>query len=66
MKTPKTDEQISRWIRQAKATLAVEGLHLCERGEKLVRAKLKGELSHQEFLRLALETAKAGGSKPIG
>jgi hypothetical protein len=47
-------------IRQAKATLAIEGMEMTPEDEKLIRTKLRGEISHKEFLHEALKLAKLG------
>jgi len=49
---------IERAMKMAKANLAVEGLHVSAEGDELIRRKLRGELSHEEFLKRAAELAK--------
>lgn len=49
--------QIERAIAAARASLAMEGLHLTAEDEALVRARLAGELTDAEFLRRARELA---------
>lgn len=57
-----SDAQIDDAIRNARATLAMEGLHLTEEEEALIRARLQGELTDPEFLRLARERALRAGT----
>lgn len=45
-------------LMNAKATLAIEGIHLTEQEEKLLLARANGELKYSEFLAQALEMAK--------
>ena len=49
---------IENAMKQAKANLAIEGLHVTGEEEALIRKKLQGELSHEEFLKHAAELAK--------
>lgn len=45
-------------MRNASASLEVEGLTVPEGGEELIRKKLRGEISHSEFLKQAAEVAR--------
>ncbi|MFE8703890.1 antitoxin VbhA family protein [Cytobacillus sp. FJAT-54145] len=42
-------EQVEKSLRSAKASLAVEGLHVTENEEALVKARLNGEITESEF-----------------
>jgi len=42
----------------AKTTLEIEGRSLTPDGEELIRRRFRGEISHDEFLRLARELAE--------
>jgi len=66
MKRKRSANEVNDWIRQAKASLAVEGLHLTKKAENLVRAQLLGDISHQEFLRAARRLATTGNRKNLG
>jgi hypothetical protein len=48
-------EKINRAFRSAKASLAVEDLHVSEREEKLIKQKLSGEINETEFKQRALD-----------
>ncbi|QQE76755.1 antitoxin VbhA family protein (plasmid) [Brevibacillus composti] len=52
-----SDEQLENSLRNAKASLAVEGMIVTDEDEKLIRAALKAEITHEEFLRIAMERA---------
>lgn len=41
--------KVNKAVLSAKASLAVEGLHLTEAEEDLIRASLQGEISEAEF-----------------
>lgn len=53
---------IEKAMKEAGANLAIEGLHVSEKGDELIRMKLRGEISHEEFLKRAAEVAKNNGS----
>jgi len=57
MKTRWSDSEIEQALKEAKASLAVEGLYTTSEEDELIRKKLRGEISHDEFLRRALELA---------
>lgn len=42
----------------AKASLAIEGLHLSPQEEQLILKRVKGELNNKEFISRAFEIAK--------
>ncbi|WP_051775503.1 type II toxin-antitoxin system Phd/YefM family antitoxin [Paenibacillus tyrfis] len=52
-----SDENIHAAMRQAQASLAIEGLVVPEDGQELVRKQLRGEISQADFLKAALEIA---------
>jgi hypothetical protein len=56
----RTEDQIEQMVRQAKATLAIEGMEMSKQDEELIKAKLRGEISRKEFLKRALEMADIG------
>lgn len=49
---------IEKAMNQAGANLEVEGLEVSKEGDELIRKKLRGELSHEEFLKQAAEIAR--------
>jgi hypothetical protein len=51
------ESTIEHALTQARASLAIEGLNVTSEGEALVRKSLRGEISHADFLRKALEIA---------
>lgn len=53
-------EQIREAMRQAAANLAIEGLKTTEEEDELIELRLSGMISHEEFIRRALELAKRG------
>lgn len=61
------EETIELWdayedtLIQAKSTLAISGYYLSEKEEDLVRKRMFGEITEEEFLKLALRYAKKGG-----
>ncbi|MCP3776105.1 type II toxin-antitoxin system Phd/YefM family antitoxin [Paenibacillus sp. MZ04-78.2] len=52
-----SDKDMNAAMRQAQASLAIEGLVLPEEGQKLVQKRLGGEISQADFLKAALEIA---------
>lgn len=48
-------EKINKAIRSAKASLAVEDLHVTIEEENLIQSRLKGEISESEFRKRALQ-----------
>ncbi len=52
-----TDEKAERALRGTKATLAVEGMHLTEKEEQLIKLQLTGKISEAQFKKIALEMA---------
>ncbi|EWG08399.1 hypothetical protein PBF_24393 [Cytobacillus firmus DS1] len=47
-------DQWDKAIRSAKASLAVEGLHLTPEEESLIKERLQGKISEEEFHKRAL------------
>ncbi len=56
--TKSNEEPIEKALRNAKASLEISGFNVTEKHEKLVRSRLNGEISEEEFLKKALELAK--------
>lgn len=56
--TKPNEEPMERAFRNAKASLEISGFNVTEKHEKLVRSRLNGEMSEEEFLKKALELAK--------
>ncbi|MBU7318232.1 antitoxin VbhA family protein [Paenibacillus oleatilyticus] len=52
-----SDKDIHAAMRQAQASLAIEGLVMPEEGQELIRKRLRGEISQADFLKAALEIA---------
>lgn len=52
------EESYQKALRNAKASMEVSGFTITEEHMEMVRAKLKGEITEEEFLKLALEKAK--------
>ncbi|SES33914.1 hypothetical protein SAMN05518684_11764 [Salipaludibacillus aurantiacus] len=50
--------QVETALKSAKASLAVEGLTLSERQEQLVKDQLLGRISHDAFMKKALELTR--------
>lgn len=55
---PVGQEQINNALSYAKATLEIEGRSLTPEGEALVRRRMQGEITHEEFLRAAKKLAE--------
>ncbi|SFJ51875.1 antitoxin VbhA family protein [Thermoflavimicrobium dichotomicum] len=54
------EPMLEKIIRQTKATLAIEGLIMTKQDEELIKAKLRGDISREEFLKRALEMTQIG------
>jgi hypothetical protein len=52
------EESHENTLRNAKASMELSGFTITEEHMGLVRAKQKGEITEEEFLKLALEKAK--------
>ncbi|MGG3471505.1 hypothetical protein ABES02_29075 [Neobacillus pocheonensis] len=50
-------------IKEARASLEIEGKQLQEGAEDLIRSALNGEIDEKKFIELALELAKGGKKK---
>ncbi|WP_281886137.1 hypothetical protein [Paenibacillus sp. YYML68] len=50
---------IEKAMKNADCSLKVEGLHVTDDENELIRKKLRGEISHAGFLRRALKLAKS-------
>ncbi|MDQ7850405.1 MAG: antitoxin VbhA family protein [Armatimonadota bacterium] len=60
-----TEAEIDAAIQAVRGTMAMEGFTITTEEEELIRARLRGDLTDAEFLRLARERAvKAGPSGP--
>lgn len=44
-------------LEYAKGTAAIEGLYLSKEQEKLIREKAEGKITHEEFVKKAVELA---------
>lgn len=56
-KSKYTAEQIKKAMDNAKASLEIEGLKVKKKSEELVRKRLSGEISQEEFLEQAKKLA---------
>ena len=56
-KSKYTAEQIKKAMDNAKASLEIEGLKVKKESEELVRKRLSGEISEEEFLEQAKKLA---------
>ena len=61
--TKSNEEPIEKALSNAKASLKLSGFNVTEKHEKLVRSKLNGEISEEEFLKKAIEIAKESKEK---
>ncbi|MBM7621194.1 hypothetical protein JOC95_003067 [Bacillus tianshenii] len=52
------EESYEKAMLNAKASMELSGFSITEEHLELVRAKLKGEITEEEFLKIALEKAK--------
>ena len=52
-----SSEAIENAMRQAEASLNIEGLYVSPEGDELIHKKVAGEISHEEFLKAARELA---------
>ncbi|KGP91180.1 hypothetical protein N780_08060 [Pontibacillus chungwhensis BH030062] len=51
-------QSIEKAMKSAKASIELEGSHITEEHEQLVRKSLLGEISHEQFVELALELVR--------
>ncbi|CAM3986102.1 hypothetical protein BAQ48_17640 [Bacillus luti] len=49
----KSEEELNEAIAEAKASLAIEGMNLTKEMEKIIRDKLAGKITHEQFIVLA-------------
>ncbi|MBH0230358.1 hypothetical protein [Halobacillus yeomjeoni] len=56
----RTEEQAEDLMRSAQASMAIEGFSLTKEQKVLVKQCLTGAISHQEFLKQALELSRHG------
>lgn len=49
----KSEEELNEAIAEAKASLAIEGMTLTKEMEKIIRDKLAGKITHEQFITLA-------------
>jgi len=56
-----SESDIEKAMKQAGASLAIEGLYVSHKGDELIRQKLRGDITKEEFLKRALEIAKSEG-----
>ncbi|MBX0358117.1 hypothetical protein [Halobacillus sp. Nhm2S1] len=56
--TVRSEEEVELLMRPALASLAVEGDRLNKKQKLLVKKCLTGEISHEEFVKQALELAR--------
>lgn len=56
--TKSNEDPLEKALRNAKASLEISGFNVKEKHEKLVRLRINGEISEEEFLKKALELAK--------
>ena len=52
------EKNLERALRNAKASMELSGFNITEEQEKLVRARLEGKISEEQFLKIAQEKAK--------
>lgn len=50
--TFKSEEELNEAIAEAKASLAIEGMNLTKEMEKIIRDKLAGKITHEQFIPL--------------
>ena len=48
---------VEKAMKQADTSLEIEGLRVPDAGDELIWKKLRGEISHEEFLKRAAEIA---------
>ena len=53
-----TETELKRAMEEVKASFRVEGIELTEDDEKLVLARIKGHISHEEFIQRAKDAAR--------
>ncbi|MCF6409966.1 antitoxin VbhA family protein [Pseudalkalibacillus salsuginis] len=51
----KKEERINKAVRSAKASLAIEGMHLSDKEESLIKQRLNGDISENEFKKKVMD-----------
>jgi hypothetical protein len=54
----RTEEQAETMMRSAKASMAIEGFCLNRKQESLILKRLTGAITHNEFVKRALELSR--------
>jgi hypothetical protein len=49
------EAELEKNLNEAKASLAIENLYLTKNEDELVKARLRGDISHEEFIKRASE-----------
>ncbi|MED2186040.1 antitoxin VbhA family protein [Bacillus wiedmannii] len=49
----KSAEELNKAFEAAKATLAIEGMIITKEMEKVIKAKVTGKITHEQFIALA-------------
>ncbi|GEM_PF-5154299 len=58
-------KKIKKAIREAEASLQIEGMSLPVGGKNLIHESLDGQISHEEFIRKAIEMSRSSVSVAI-
>jgi uncharacterized membrane protein len=56
--TKSKEEPIEKALRNAKASMQLSGFTVTEKHEKIVKSRLKGEISEEDFLKKVLEVSR--------
>ncbi|MGH0552060.1 hypothetical protein ACQVQB_02945 [Bacillus pretiosus] len=49
----KSEEELNEAIEEAKESLAIEGMIITKEMERIIKAKVKGKITHEQFISLA-------------
>ncbi|WP_341519502.1 hypothetical protein [Bacillus paramobilis] len=49
----KSEEELNEAIQEAKASLAIESMIITKEMEKIIKAKVTGKITHEQFITLA-------------
>ncbi|AZJ21160.1 hypothetical protein CT694_16395 [Bacillus wiedmannii bv. thuringiensis] len=49
----KSEEELNEAIEEAKASLAIEGMIITKEMGKIIKAKVTGKITHEQFIALA-------------
>ncbi|HDR8180796.1 TPA: hypothetical protein QC116_006113 [Bacillus thuringiensis] len=49
----KSEEELNEAIEEAKASLAIEGRTITKEMEEIIKAKVTGKITHEQFITLA-------------